>query len=133
MTDNNRLRSSSPDAKHYSRMNKVCLREQNHIWDQTNQIITRNHTIVRSELSQAKKIREKLETAVIQERAKIQSYKHLDEFNQRKLRGIQKYYNNFTSEHRYGNADPDRITDPSPEISYATRKSSAKPSNKTLE
>jgi hypothetical protein len=125
MSVNPRLRSTSPTVKHYTRLNKACLDSQNQIWDQTNEIITRNHSIVRKDLSQAKKIREKLECAVIQERAKIASYKHLDEFNLRKLRGFQRYYNNFTCEHDYGNSQ-ENFRDTSAENSWGIRKTSAK-------
>lgn len=125
------LRSTSPTIKHYTRLNKACLQEQNSIWDQTNQIITRNHSIVRVDLSHAKKIREKLESAVMQERAKIASYKHLDEFNLRKLRGFQRYYNNFTCEYNSGNSE-EKLGESGSEVSYVGRKPPAKVFNEKI-
>ena len=94
--------------KDFEYLNTLCLQEQQKTWDQTNEIIESNHSVITNELKRARKIRHTVENACIEEKAKIQSIKHVDEFFMRRMKGFEKHYDRTSMQAYRMDISPDK-------------------------
>lgn len=84
--------AQNPFHKERELLTTVCNEEQRLQWEKTTDLVKENHTMITEELPRARKLRTAITTAIKEEKAKINSIKHIDEFMLRKIRSFQRYY-----------------------------------------